>query len=308
MARPTVSDLQTVYTVLLIVGLGLNGLGVGARHDLAELRAPQRDRRTLAVALGFDLLVVPVLLLGTAWLLDVDAATWTGLVLAAACSAGAIGVALARLGRGDVPLAVALVTGLGLLNLLTIPVVTGLLLPSSLTLPLEELLYSLLGLLVLPLLAGRALARWRGFAQRPEPERERLIARILGLADVSLLAAISVAVLLDPRAMGAALIGPVPVTGLAVMVGTAVILRSIGMAGAQRRTLLLVTNARAMGLALTLAALHLPGEPVIRGTLLAVGGLTQGLPVLVLLAARGLRPLRGRRSPAPDPAPPAPTA
>jgi predicted Na+-dependent transporter len=69
---------------------------------------------------------------------------------------------------------------------------------------------------------------------------------------------------------------------LAVTLGA----RAVSSDPARIRTVAITINARAVGLALALATLHLDAVEGLRATILAYGGLTQVVPLLFVLIAR----------------------
>ena len=289
-------DVETLYAVLLVVALVLNGVALAGATPLRNFFTPLREGRLILGILALDVVLVPLVTVGLASLFGLDEVTFAALVIVAAASAGAIGIALTRVGRGDVPLAVTVVLGLGVLNLVTIPIVTGLFLPDSVPLPPSTILSSLLGLAVAPLVAGRGFARLMSRA-RVAPERStRWLAAVGRVADLSLAGAVTVAVLLEPREAIAVLLGPVSIIALVVMLTIAASARLLTADEARRRAIIITVNARAVGLALTLTALHLGDVPGLRTTVLAYGGLTQAAPILLILATRWRRQQRQRLS------------
>jgi len=278
--------LETIYAVLLVVALVLNGIALTGSTPLRTFFEPLRETRLIASITTLDTLALPVIVVVLAMLLGLDDLTRAGLVIVVATSAGPIGIALARVGRGDLPLSVTLVTGIGVLNLVTVPILAGLLLPESLPLPLGPVVSSLATLLVLPLLLGRVFAFITARLRTSEVLRTRLLGLIGRLATASLAGAVSVAVFLEPDLVLEVLAGPVTLIGFVVMILVTVAARAIITDPARRRTIILVVNARAVGLALTLVALHLGDVPGLRATVLTYGGLTQMVPILVLLMAR----------------------
>jgi len=284
-----VDTIESVYAVLLVIALVLNGIALAGATPLRNFFAPLREWRLILAILALDVVLVPVVAVGLASLLGLDEVTRAALVIIAAASAGPIGIALTRASRGDVPLAVTTVLGLGVLNLVTVPIVTGVLLPESLPLPPSTIVSSLIGLAVAPLLAGRVFALLMG---RTGVTTERIaawLATIGRVADVSLAAAVTVAVLLEPREAIAVLLGPVSIIAFVVMLTIAVSARLITPDSGRRRAIIITINARAVGLALTLTALHLGDVPGLRTTVLAFGGLTQAAPILLMLATRWWR-------------------
>ncbi len=280
------SGIETLYTVLLILALVLNGIAITGATPLRELFTPLRETRIVAKIVGIDTILVPVVVVGLALALGLDDVTRAGLIIVAATSAGPIGIALARVGRGDIALSVTLVTGIGLLNLATVPIVTGLLLPESIAFPIGPVLANLLSLLVAPLLAGRVVAAVMTRARASHEFRVRLLGSIGGAASASLVGAVSVALFLEPELTAEVVRGPVTPIAIITMLVVTIAARSITPDAARRRTISLVVNARAVGLALALTALHLGDVPGLRATVLAYGGLTQLVPILVVLIAR----------------------
>ena len=274
------------YVVLLVLSLQLNGIAIAGRTPIRTLLAPLRDRPLVVRLILLDIAVVPLLVLGTATLLDVGTVGYAGLVIIAASSCGPIGIALSRIARGDVALSVTLVLGLGALNILTVPLVTGLLLPQSITIPLGSLLSTLVGLAVIPLILGRvvaAVSAWRQVAPQRLDRRLTIAGRA---SDLLLAGAVVTAFLLDASAIVEILAGPVMVVALVTMAGIALSARLASPDPARRRTIALSVNARAVGLALTLATIHLGDVEGLRATILAYGGLTQLVPILVALGVR----------------------
>jgi BASS family bile acid:Na+ symporter len=275
--------------VTLVIALVLNGFALAAGTPLRAFFAPLREARLIVSILALDLIVVPAVAIGLALVLDLDAVTRTALVIVVAASCGPVGIALSRAARADIPLAVSTVVGLGALNLVTVPLVTGLLLPDSVMLPPATLAWSLLVLVIAPLVTGRVLDAI-SVRVRMRPERRAQALTIIGRgADLALAGAMGVAVLLDPRTTLEVLLGPVTLIGLAVMGTVTLAARTITPDPARRRTIAITVNARAVGLALTITALYLGDVPGLRATVLAYGGLTQVVPLLVILLTRRFR-------------------
>lgn len=296
------SRIELAYSLLVTAALLVNGLAVAGGTPVRELLAPLRERRLLASALLLDLVVVPTALLVPAALLGSDPGTLAGLVILAAASAGPIGVALTRIARADIATSVALVSLLGVANLITTPLLMTLLLPTALHVPALELGRSLLLLLVLPLAAGVLLRRTL-LRRRWHPERTARLIRRLGATSSLLLAgAVTVGFLIDPRAIVRDVSGPPALAGLAMLVVTGGVIGLLGLDRRRARSLWLVTSARSVGVGLAIVAIHLPDTLAARTSVLAIGGLTQALPLLVLLAlarwerrrAQGASTRRGR--------------
>jgi BASS family bile acid:Na+ symporter len=290
-----VRSAETTYAILISLALLVNGLAVAGATPLRTLVAPLRDHRLLVRAAAIDVLVVPLVLLGPAVLLDLPTGVIAGVAIVAAASNGPIGVALTRMGRGDVPVAVALVTALGAANVVTIPVLMMILVPAAVGVPVVAIAQSLLLLLGLPLAAG-ALLRRAQVARRRHPEAIALTARRLGtVASVLLTVALASALAIDPRGIVAAATGPLPVIALVALALLAAAARLVTRDPVLWRTLWLTLSARSVGVALAVVALHLPSVPGTLSAVLVVGGLTQIVPVLLLLVTDRVRRLRARR-------------
>ncbi len=282
--------------MLLISALLLNGVAITASTPLRSLLAPLREGGLITRTMLLDVVLVPIVAVLAANALGVDPVTRAAIVIVAAASTGPIGRALTRIARGDVPLSVTLVVGLGALNLITVPLVTELFLPSGITIPLSSLLSSLLGLAVAPLVLGRLLAVVLERSRSGEPT-VRTMRRIAQRgSDVLLLGAVSVALFIEPRAVFDAFLGPVTIVAIIVMLVVAVGARVVTSDAARVRTLAVVLNARAVGLALTVATIHLGTVEGLRASILAYGGLTQIVPLAVVLLLR-----RRSRGPLSDP-------
>ena len=290
------STAESAYSLLITAGLLLNGLAVAGGTPVRALLAPLRDRRLLLGAVAVDLVVVPAALLLPTLVLDLRPGETDGLVLLAAASTGPIGVALTRIGRGDVPATVAIVTALGTANLVTVPALLAVLLPEAAGVPALEVGRTLLLLLVAPLGAG-AVLRHLLRRRRWHPEAVARLARRLGAASTACIgAAVTVGLAIDPRGIAGELLGPALVPALLMIAVAWVAAVLLTTDGPRRRSLWLASTARSVGVALAVAAIHLPGSAETRATVLAVGGLTQALPILLLLGRdRWARPAGASR-------------
>ena len=276
---------------MLVVALVLNGIALAGSTPLRSFFAPLREGRLILGILILDLLVVPLVAVGLATLLDLDEVTRAAIVIVAAASAGPIGIALSRIGRGDMPTAVTIVIGLGALNLLTVPLVTGLFLPDSVPLPPATIMTSLLGLVVAPLVAGRVFAVLTARARVDAQRTGRWLAVIGRSADASLAVAVTIAVFIDPRATIDVLTGPVSSSRSSSCSsspsehGHSPVIR---LADARSRSR--STPARSGSRSRPPHCTSVTSR-VLTSTVLAYGGLTQLVPILIVLAARWRRRL-----------------
>jgi predicted Na+-dependent transporter len=164
--------------------------------------------------------------------------------------------------------------------------VTGLLLPDSFQLPLGQLLATLLLLVVLPLATGRLWARVTTRPGSSPSLHRRGLALAARLSDVALLVAIGAALLFDPAALLEVWTGPIMFIAGATMLVVFLAARILSSDGARQRTLIVVMNARAVALGLTLVALYLPDLPEVRTVVLGFGGIMQLVPIGVAVSVR----------------------
>ena len=282
--------MTVLYTVLLVASLLLNGMVVAGATPLRELFAPLRDRRLLAGALVVDVVLTPAVILAAAALVGpLPDEVRAGLVIVAATSTGPIGIALTRIVGGDQPLAVSVVTAFNALNLITVPILTALLLPAAVPLPLLPVAGTLLGLVVLPLVLGRAWGALPSVRRRGQEEQARRSRRIGRVSSVLLVAALAVALSFELPRVVQLVRGPLGLVVLVSLVMTSAAAWLVGRTTTERTTLAITLNARGAGLALTVVALHFAALPDLRATILVHSGITQSLPVLVALIAKRSR-------------------
>jgi predicted Na+-dependent transporter len=275
---------ELLYTVTLITALLLNGIAIAGAAPLRELLTPLRDWRLLGAAFLIDVVVLPVSVIGTAVLLGLDDGTRVGLIIIMAASTGPIGMALVRILRAEIPVAVSIIALFSASNLFTVPFIMWLLVPEALHVPTGAVFQTLLLLVTLPLLTGwtiRVVSLRGGVA----PDRlARAIARVASASTVALAAALTIAALIDLRGLGDFLSSRAALTIPAGLLATYVAIRLTGRGAQQRVALWIALNARAAGLSLTIVALHLADAPGVRAAVLGYAGATQLLPAIIARA------------------------
>jgi predicted Na+-dependent transporter len=278
---------EQLYTIALVSALLLNGIAIAGSAPLRELLAPLRDLRLVLAAYLVDVVVLPVSVIGTAVLLGLDDGTRVGLIIIMAASTGPIGMALVRILRAEIPVAVSIIALFSASNLVTVPVIMWLLVPEALHVPTDAVIQTLLLLVVLPLLTGwtvRVVSLRRGVT----PIRlARTIARTGTASSIALAAALSIAAIIDVAGLVAFLTSPAALTIPAGMLATYLAVRPIGSDARRRVALWIALNARAAGLSLTIVALHLPDAPGVRAAVIGYAGATQVLPFLVARSLQG---------------------
>lgn len=269
------------YTVALIVALLLNGIAIAGSAPLRELLAPLRDVRLLLAAFLVDVVVLPVSVIGTAVLLGLDDGTRVGLIIIMAASTGPIGMALVRIVRAEIPVAVSIIALFSASNLVTVPFIMWLLVPDALHVPTGAVGQTLLLLVTLPLLTGWTV-RVVSLRLGVTPERlAHVIARVAAASTVALAGALTIGALIDLEGLRVFLTSRAMLTIPAGLIATYLAVRLISTDARRRVALWIVLNARAAGLSLTIVALHLSDAPGVRAAVLGYAGLTQVLPILI---------------------------
>ena len=149
--------MNTIWIVLPILTLLMFDLGLSLRFE--DFGKVFRSPWPIAVALTGQLVVLPLIALGLAWLFRLPPVFFIGLVLIACCPGGSSSNVFSKLAGGDVALSVTLTALSSLITLLTIPIVmswaTRLVGESiGITLPVGNLIKQNLVLMLLPVLLG----------------------------------------------------------------------------------------------------------------------------------------------------------
>ena len=113
--------MNTIWIVLPILTLLMFDLGLSLRFE--DFGKVFRSPCPIAVALTGQLVVLPLIALGLAWLFRLPPVFFIGLVLIACCPGGSSSNVFSKLAGGDVALSVTLTALSSLITLLTIPIV-----------------------------------------------------------------------------------------------------------------------------------------------------------------------------------------
>lgn len=164
---------SSLWTQLAVIGLVLTMAGMGMTLHAKDFSRIARAPWPIAVGLFAQLIGLPAIAFALAAGLKLEPAIALALVALAAAPGGASSNSLTYLSKGDVPLAISLSGMNSLLSFITTPFVIGLGVSmfgsSTVTIRLSafEAAMQILLTLVLPLVAGMALAAWRpGIAGR----------------------------------------------------------------------------------------------------------------------------------------------
>ena len=151
---------MAIWIVLPILTLLMFDLGLSLRFE--DFGKVLRQPWPLAVALFGQLVLLPAIALGLAWLFELPPVFFIGLVLIACCPGGSSSNVFSKLAGGDVALSVTLTALSSVITLFTIPFImswaTDLVGESvGITLPVGNLIKQNLLLMLLPVTAGIAL-------------------------------------------------------------------------------------------------------------------------------------------------------
>ena len=152
--------MSTIWIVLPILTLLMFDLGLALRFE--DFGKVFRHPWPIAVALVGQLVFLPAIALGLAYLLKLSPVFFIGLVLIACCPGGSSSNVFSKLANGDVALSVTLTALSSIITLFTIPVIMGWatrLVGESvgITLPVGNLIEQNLVLMLLPVLLGIGL-------------------------------------------------------------------------------------------------------------------------------------------------------
>lgn len=152
--------MNTIWIVLPILTLLMFDLGLALRFE--DFGSVFRRPWPIVVALVGQLVFLPAIALGLAYLLRLPPVFFIGLVLIACCPGGSSSNVFSKLAGGDVALSVTLTAISSIITLFTIPVIMGWatrLVGESvgITLPVGNLIKQNLVLMLLPVLLGIGL-------------------------------------------------------------------------------------------------------------------------------------------------------
>jgi len=156
--------------------------GMGCTLGVGDFARVLKKPDGLLLGLALQLVMMPLVAVGFASLLGLEKGWAVGLMLVAALPGGALSNLLTFVGRGHVPLCIALTTASTLGAIVTVPVMLSLMarafLPADFSFPIERAVREMFLYLLLPLAAGmllRRLQRGRADAVAPWAIRASLI-------------------------------------------------------------------------------------------------------------------------------------
>ena len=242
-------------------------LGMGLTLRVEDVRALSSAGRPLLIGVSLQYLVMPV----TAWLLslalNLSPMLALGVILVGSCPGGTASNVVAWLARGDVTLSVAMTTASTLLAPVMTPLWVWLIVSSWLDVDAAGLLFSVVQIVLLPVLLGLFIRR---FWQPPAWVLEGVLPLIAMLAIAWIVGVIvglnveRLAEIVLPLIMAVVLLN---MTGLFAGYGLA---RLAGQAERTGRTVAIEVGMQNSGLAVVLAMAHFSPEAALAGAAFSV--------------------------------------
>lgn len=132
-------------------------LGMGMTLRWADFVAVWQRKSAVGLGVAIQFIVMPLAAFGLAKAFGLDNDLTIGLMLVGATAGGTASNVMAYLAKGDVALSVSMTLISTLLAVFLLPLLTWLYLGQSVQVPVGSMLWSLVKLILLPLLAGMAL-------------------------------------------------------------------------------------------------------------------------------------------------------
>ncbi|MEZ4226181.1 MAG: bile acid:sodium symporter [Polyangiaceae bacterium] len=155
---------HSIEPFLVPAQLILAMLGMGATMTVKDFGAVGRDPRGLVLGLLLQWLFVPLTALACVRLFGLGQGWAVGLLLVAAVPGGAFSNLLTFLGRGNVPLSIAVTTVTTLASVIAVPLIlqvgAGTILPPDFHFPITRAMLEIFGYLLAPLALGMVLRRF----------------------------------------------------------------------------------------------------------------------------------------------------
>src|SRR6478736_469948 len=187
---------SALTTVALPLALGIIMFGLGLSLTVDDFRRVATAPRAVAVALGCQLVLLPLICFGLVKVLDLEPHLAVGMMLLAASPGGTTANLFSHLFRGDVALNVSLTAVNSVIALFTLPLITNLAidhygLEDEVSLPFSEVV-QVFAIVLVPVGIGMLVrARAAAFAQRMD--------RPVRIGSAVILAVLVLGVLIDQR-------------------------------------------------------------------------------------------------------------
>lgn len=281
---------SVLISVGLPIALAIIMFGLGLSLEVGDFRRVARTPRAVVVALGLQVLVLPVIAFGLVVAFDLDPLLAVGVMLLAASPGGTTANLFSHLFRGDVALNITLTAINSVLAAVTIPLVTNLAIgyfdtDGDLGLQWSKVV-QVIAIVLVPVAVGMLVRRWsREFAARAD--------KPVRVFSIVVLVAVAVGALLGEREnLGDYLRQVGLVTGLLCVLSL-----SLGYAGARLARLeqpQAVASSMEVGIHNTTVALTI-APSVLDSTEVAIPAAVYSILMYVLATAFGFLITRGVR-------------
>ncbi|MGB0190849.1 bile acid:sodium symporter family protein [uncultured Nocardioides sp.] len=281
---------SVLISVGLPIALAIIMFGLGLSLEVGDFRRVARTPRAVVVALGLQVLVLPVIAFGLVVAFDLDPLLAVGVMLLAASPGGTTANLFSHLFRGDVALNITLTAINSVLAAVTIPLVTNLAIgyfdtDGDLGLQWSKVV-QVIAIVLVPVAVGMLVRRWsREFAARAD--------KPVRVFSIVVLVAVAVGALLGEREnLGDYLQQVGLVTGLLCVLSL-----SLGYAGARLARLeqpQAVASSMEVGIHNTTVALTI-ALSVLDSTEVAIPAAVYSILMYVLATAFGFLITRGVR-------------
>lgn len=282
---------SVLISVGLPIALAIIMFGLGLSLEVGDFRRVARAPRAVIVALGLQVLVLPVIAFGLVVAFDLDPLLAVGVMLLAASPGGTTANLFSHLFRGDVALNITLTAINSVLAAVTIPVITNLAIgyfdtDGDLGLQWSKVV-QVIAIVLVPVAVGLLVRRWsRAFAARAD--------KLVRIFSIVVLVAVAVGALLGEREnLGDYLKQVGLVTGLLCVLSL-----SLGYAGARLARLeqpQAVASSMEVGIHNTTVALTI-ALSVLDSTEVAIPAAVYSILMYVLATAFGFLITRGTRA------------
>lgn len=281
---------SVLISVGLPIALAIIMFGLGLSLEVGDFRRVARTPRAVVVALGLQVLVLPVIAFGLVVAFDLDPLLAVGVMLLAASPGGTTANLFSHLFRGDVALNITLTAINSVLAVVTIPLVTNLAIgyfdtDGDLGLQWSKVV-QVIAIVLVPVAVGMLVRRWsREFAARAD--------KPVRVFSIVVLVAVALGALLGEREnLGDYLQQVGLVTGLLCVLSL-----SLGYAGARLASLeqpQAVASSMEVGIHNTTVALTI-ALSVLDSTEVAIPAAVYSILMYVLATAFGFLITRGVR-------------
>ncbi|WP_264477197.1 bile acid:sodium symporter family protein [Halomonas sp. M20] len=249
--------------LLLAIIMFAMGLTLSRYDFLNVIRAPL----PVAVGVVMQFSVMPLAALAVSWMLDLDAALTTGMVLVGATAGGTASNVVTWLAGGHVALSVSMTLTSTLVSVAATPLLTLLLVGESVDVPTGGMFLSIAQLVIAPIIVGVVIHHFLGYQLR------RIEPMLATLAMAAIVVIIAIVVGLNAQRL--ATLGPL--VALAVILHNAIGLvggysigRLCGFDKRVARTLAIEVGMQNSGLAVTLANQFFSATAALPGALFSI--------------------------------------